>query len=84
MKLYLKLASLVLGLACCASTARGQGSVFTYQGRLSESGGPANGMYAMQFTLKDAASGSNSVGTPVAIAPAVAAARRRNSARDML
>src|SRR5437868_5048075 len=43
------------------------GSAFTYQGRLSASGSPANGQYDLQFTLYDAASGGNQVGSPVVV-----------------
>ena len=31
-----------------------QGTVFTYQGRLSDNGGPANGQYDLRFTLYNA------------------------------
>lgn len=43
----------------------GQGSTFTFQGRLTDSGGPATGMYDFNFALKDALSGGNTVGTPI-------------------
>jgi len=39
-----------------------QGTAFTYQGRLNDSGSPANGSYDLQFAVYDASSG----GTPVA------------------
>jgi hypothetical protein len=66
-----KLSALTLLAACLSGAphALAQGSAFTYQGRLSDSGGPANGAYAMQFTLKEAASGGSSIGVPVALAP---------------
>lgn len=38
------------------------GSGFTYQGRLTTSGNPANGQYDLQFSLFDAASGGIKVG----------------------
>lgn len=38
------------------------GTGFTYQGRLTDNGQPANGPYDMQFTLYDAASGGDKVG----------------------
>jgi hypothetical protein len=43
------------------------GSVFTYQGFLAQNGVPANGVYDLEFHLRDAASGSNEVGTPVTL-----------------
>ncbi len=39
-----------------------QGTAFTYQGRLSDSGSPANGTYDMQFCLRTAASGGSAAG----------------------
>ena len=44
---------LVLGLAA-ASVARAQGTAFTYQGRLTDQGVPANGAYDFRFRLFDA------------------------------
>lgn len=38
------------------TTAIGQGTMFTYQGRLLDSGLPANGSYDLSFTVFDAAS----------------------------
>ena len=46
-----------------------QPSTFTYQGQLSAGGSPANGQFDLRFTLYDAASGGNQVGSPIAIAP---------------
>jgi hypothetical protein len=43
---------------------RGQGTAFTYQGRLNESGAPANGIYDFQFSIHDAVENGFSVGTP--------------------
>jgi hypothetical protein len=42
-----------LALLLGAQGAFAQSSVFTYQGRLTNSGNPANGTYEMQFTLFD-------------------------------
>ncbi|MGD9029330.1 MAG: hypothetical protein PVG25_05920 [Anaerolineae bacterium] len=42
------------------------GSAFTYQGYLSDGGGPADGDYDMQFILYDALSGGSQVGSIVA------------------
>jgi hypothetical protein len=51
---------LVLAIAGPANSAFAQGTAFTYQGRLQDSGANANGNYDFQFTLWDVASG----GTP--------------------
>src|SRR5262249_27871534 len=42
-----------------------QGTAFTYQGRLSDNGAPANGSYDLRFTLYDAIDGSNAVAGPL-------------------
>lgn len=39
---------------------------FTYQGRLTQNGAPANGNYDLVFALYDAAVGGNLVGAPIA------------------
>jgi hypothetical protein len=41
------------------------GTAFTYQGRLTDDGALANGSYDLQFTLFDAATNGNQVGTPI-------------------
>jgi hypothetical protein len=57
---------LMLLLLINASSTFAQTSTFTYQGRLTDGGTPANGPYDFQFTLWDALSGGNQVpdGTP--------------------
>ncbi|HTD85045.1 MAG TPA: hypothetical protein VK850_00585, partial [Candidatus Binatia bacterium] len=42
-----------------------QGTGFTYQGRLSDNGGPANGVYDLQFAIYDLASGGSKQGGPL-------------------
>ena len=42
---------------------------FSYQGRLFDNGVEANGLYEIEFTLRDAATGGNRVGTAVSKAP---------------
>lgn len=42
-----------------------QGTVFTYQGRLTDGGSPANGSYDLRFAIFDAALGGNQVGSPL-------------------
>lgn len=47
------------------STAFAQGTTFTYQGQLQNSGSPANGLYDFQFSLSNAPSGGSQVGSTV-------------------
>src|SRR3954447_20005881 len=42
---------IILGVALLVSVVRGQGTAFTYNGRLSENGSPASGTYDFRFTL---------------------------------
>src|SRR6476646_6272636 len=51
---------LLVGLS--GGAAWGQSTGFTYQGRLTDGGIPANGNYDLQFALFDAADGSNQIG----------------------
>jgi hypothetical protein len=44
-------------LILCAGASYGQGSVFTYQGRLTDSGSASSGTYEMEFKLYDALTG---------------------------
>src|SRR2546429_8769953 len=46
-----------LVLLVCATECFAQTTVFNYQGRLTEAGGPASGTYEMQFKLFDAPEG---------------------------
>ncbi len=48
-----------------ALTAAAQTSAFTYQGRLTDAGAPANGSYDLQFALFDAVSGGTQQGITV-------------------
>ncbi len=58
MKRTLLVATVLLGLALTLTIhAVPQGTAFTYQGELSDSGHPANGTFDMTFTLFDAATG---------------------------
>jgi len=43
--------------------ARAQGTAFTYQGRLNDTGGPANGRYDLQFNLFGVANGGVALGS---------------------
>jgi len=58
------LASIVL--TACASAGRAQSTAFSYQGRLSQNGNPANGSYDLLFQVFDAASGGSSIGGTIA------------------
>lgn len=46
-----------------------QNSAFTYQGRLLDSGQPANGSYDIRVALTDALNGGNQIGTALTNAP---------------
>src|SRR3954453_12701593 len=57
-----------IGLALCSffitlNSAFGQGSAFTYQGRLNDGASPATGTYDLRFTLLDS---TNLPGTVIA------------------
>src|ERR1039458_7655778 len=45
------------------STAHAQATAFTYNGRLSAGGSPANGSYDLQFTLYNATTNGTAFGT---------------------
>jgi len=47
------------------STARAQGTAFTYQGRLNSGGSPASGNYNLMFTLFDTNTAGNILGGPI-------------------
>ena len=47
------LITIVSVLLTSASRAQGQGTAFTYQGRLNDSGTPASGIYDLRFTIYD-------------------------------
>src|SRR5260370_42638850 len=52
-----------------AGAAFGQGTSFTYQGRLTSNGSPANGNYYMSFALFDTAQGGNEIAGPIIVGP---------------
>src|SRR6266540_3132234 len=45
------------------SSANAQGSAFSYQGKLTDAGNPANGNYDLQFALWDSNGGGTQIGT---------------------
>jgi hypothetical protein len=47
------------------STCLGQGTTFTYQGRLNDAASLASGIYDLRFTIFDALAGGNAVAGPV-------------------
>lgn len=57
---------LLLGI-CGAASVRAQTSAFTYQGKLSDAGNPANGQYDLSFSLFDAQAAGNQLGSTVAL-----------------
>jgi len=59
---------LLVHSAFCIS-ARAQGTAFTYQGRLNDSGVAAAGIYDFRFTLYDRLFGGSAVGWPVTNSP---------------
>ena len=54
-------ALLLVSINFQVSTARAQGTAFTYQGLLKTASGPANGSYDLTFTLYN----TNAMGAPV-------------------
>ena len=54
---------IVFTLLLGATTALGQTSSFTYQGRLTDSGTAANGNYDVQFAIFDSLSGGTQIGS---------------------
>jgi hypothetical protein len=73
MKTKLHPSCIALALAAIATfsvqfalpSARAQGTAFTYQGRLSSGGSPANGLYDFQFSLFNMPSGGSQLGGTV-------------------
>lgn len=52
----------LLTVLCAGAVSHAQTSNFTYQGKLTDSGTPANGNYDLQFGLWDSASGGTQMG----------------------
>src|SRR6266850_4501717 len=57
---------LIAILLLAPSRSHGQTSAFSYQGRLTDGGSPANGTYILQFQLFDAASDGAQIGSTIA------------------
>src|SRR5437870_1199663 len=62
MKYRIQILLLTLLLVLGMRQGRAQGTAFTYQGRLSDSGQPANGSYDLTFSLFGTSSGGSQVG----------------------
>ena len=59
-------AALVLSaLSVPFSSLLAQGTAFSYQGRLMDAAGPANGSYHFRFTLFDSLAGAGAIGSPL-------------------
>src|SRR5438477_4791638 len=59
----LAVAAMALAFLLVANSAFAQGSSFTYQGRLTDGGAAANGIYDLQFVLFDSASSGAQIGS---------------------
>src|SRR6266851_1733554 len=62
-KISLAVAAMALAFLLAANSAFAQGSSFTYQGRLTDGGTVANGLYDLQFALFDSASSGAQIGS---------------------
>jgi hypothetical protein len=62
MKTRFELLFLALVLSGCALNAQAQGTAFTYQGVLSTTNGPSNGLFDLTFGIFAASSGGSQVG----------------------
>jgi len=60
-----KLAAICHLLCAICFSASAQGTAFSYQGRLNDSGNPANGIYDLRFTIYDAVTNGNLVAGPL-------------------
>src|SRR5271154_4232999 len=69
MKKQLIRISIALALFSCWHRATAQGTAITYQGRLSDGTNAPTGNYDMKFSLFDAATLGNQIGTSVVSAP---------------
>src|SRR2546429_4798876 len=59
----LAVAAMALAFLLAANSAFAQGSSFTYQGRLTDGGTVANGLYDLQFALFDSATSGAQIGS---------------------
>lgn len=73
-KQFLHLYLAVILLHCVLAGAHGQGTAFSYQGKLSDGGNPANGTYDFQLSVHDGATDGNQVGSTLTFEDATVAA----------
>ena len=59
------LALVLISLLICGSYVSAQSNAFTYQGKLTDTGTPANGTYQIQFALFDAPVNGNQIGSTI-------------------
>ena len=64
-RLFIRLACLSLFVFAVAVVASAQNPAFSYQGRLTDGPGPANGTYNMQFSLFDSLAAGSQVGSTI-------------------
>lgn len=62
-----RILSIVFSILLLAGATFAQTTGFTYQGRLTASGAPANGLYDLQFRLWDAQASGNQIGSTQSI-----------------
>ena len=65
----LRIIGLTLLTAAIAPNLRAQGTAFTYQGSLKNSGSPATGLYDLTFTLFDTNTAGNVIAGPLTNSP---------------
>jgi hypothetical protein len=82
LQLKLKLNGLLLVLLSLPAMGRAQGTAFSYQGHLVESGVAANGGHDFTFTLFDAAAGGGQIGPAVSLNNTPVASGQFNVALD--
>ena len=63
MKTFIKNLFMMLALLAGINQAAAQGTAFSYQGKLNDSGSPANGSYDLRFTLYNASNNGTVFGT---------------------
>lgn len=67
-KRHLAMFAIVLAFWFSAHSILAQTATFTYQGKLTDGGNPANGSYDLQFALFDSVSGGSQIGSTLPLA----------------
>lgn len=65
----LRFGAVICLILCCITTVRAQTTAFTYQGRLTDAGNPANDNFDLQFKLFDAMAGGVQQGATLVRTP---------------